>query len=1005
MRAFDSSAVGDVAGIELPVEAEVRDLVATLGAGVSMSAAIGEQHNVMKAAAALRERAAATPESVRAVAPTLGRALRATESGGHDATATALYMSGIRERRREHLAATLAEITDPTLVRGYEASTYSLQGLVAVVGETLTATTAAVVREHCLRTLAAVARTRPAVARAGLDADAVSVAVEWLHNRASVERWQAIGVAELLAVTVPADSSVCDEAPVTAVTEQLLEREAPTMRALAQVIQRRVSSGDTQIVDASEGESFAVLQQLDDHDSLVDRQCRDLIRAVGRCIALAPGLVGDAPAALVERVRMAPQADRAMAASALGIVVAHQIAGAGTLRAALVDYVHAAAGDSRRRRVRAVGEVAVACPDRMPWVPTEFQERVAAATVPAASAVRAVGECVVAATDANRTLAELRRRVRAGTGPGDERAAVAFGEWIAHDPDIVDASVDSLAAAVRATNGDERETKTTVLSTYAVIADEGVDIEAVVGQAKSTLGARVRGERVLAGHLDDRRVNPETWAQLRNTRGCFRRLATHALGVAVQYRDSAVEPPIVALSRAVASSPLEARPTRLRLLGEWVAATGAGERVGGVVGSALARRIRKTAGADRERAARALGLVTTTRQSDEALADAATAAGARIVIHDEVTAATRRAVGRARPEKTQASRTELPAGVPADSRDWPLRTLGELVAVAEHTGPFGCSSLATTVAESSGWDRRRAARALGVTVILDVCEWTGIRQWSTGSLASPPESRQALTYTLGEIAAAQPNWFSGVPDALVASVRDASGAVRTTTARALGEYVRYPTLDDPGSVHALQAAAADAEGDARDCLTRALGEILVAIPAVDVDVPALLIDAVAGATGQDRRALARLLGELAISGDPGDVLDRVAPTGEDASVFERARRSRMTEGLAAIDAVDLDEILAAVSITTPADGEPATTTSPDEPDFSVLLDAPAPIRDPLLEALTTALENRAASPASNLDGHLDAWLRDATDADPATRLHAVAARSAVDTTAASVDIT
>lgn len=997
--------MSDVVGIELPVDDEIHELAATLDAGVSSSDAVGERLNVMKAAAALRDHAVDEPASVRAVAPTLKRALRVPESRRRDATATDLYVSGIRERQREHVAATLAAVANPSLVRGYEASAYSLQELVAVVGETLTATTADVVCEHYLRTLATVARARPAVARAGLDADAVGVMVEWLHDRESVERWQETAVAELLAVTVLTNPSVFDEAPVAAVTERLLERESATTRALAHLVRLRAPDGvAAPTVDQSGDEAFAPLQWLADGDSIDVRERRGLVRAVGRCVALDPGLVTDAPTALVERVRTAPRGDRGMAATALGEVIAHSVVGANRPGTVLVDRLRAAAADGRDRRVRVVGEAAVACPDRVGWVPTVFRERVAAAAVPAASAVRAVGECVVAATDADRALSELRRRVRSGAGPGGEHAAVVLGEWIAHVPDIVDVPGDSLAAAVRAATGDEREATAAVLGGYTAAAAEGDDVAAVVGRSGSTLRARVRGERVLAGCVDGLGLDPETRRRLRDARGHSRRFATHALGVAVQYRESTGEQPHIALRRAVATSTLEERPTRLRLLGEWTVATQTGERVGGEAGGALADRVRETTGTDREQAARALGLTTMACDDDEAYEGVAAAVVARVAVHDEVAAATRRAVCRARPGGTQTSRASLPYGVPQCDRDWPLRALGELAGVAEHARPSGCLSLVARVAESTGWDRQSAARTLGVTVALDAHGPADVLKWAIGGLATSPASRGARTYTLGEVVAARPAWFPSVPDALVARVRDASGAERTTSARALGEYARQPALDEPGSVRALQAAASDAAGDARDALTRALGEVVVAVPEPGVDVPGLLVDAVADATGQDRRALARLLGELTSNDDPTGVLDRVAPTSADASVFERARRSRMTQGLATIDALDIDDFHAAVSIAPPPDhDDPEATADVAETDVEALLEAPAPIRDPLFDAFTTTLEDRSPTASRNLDGRLDAWLRDATDADPIERLHAVAARSALDTSAASTD--
>jgi len=1011
MRAFDESAVAAVAGVDVPVDDEVRELAATIDAGVSTSSAVGERLEVLQAASTLWGRATETPASVRAVAPTLERALRAPERGGGDATVTDLYVSGVRERRREIVSATLSSVVAPALVRGYEASAYSLRELVAAVGETLTATSTPVVRKRCLRTLGAVARARPGVVRAALDAHAVRVAVEWLDANEAAVRWEATAVAEVLVVALPEHPSVWDEAPVAAVVERLLEREAATPRALAQVLRLRAPEGvDVASSDSAERRPFPALQRLATSDSLDDeRERRELARAVGRCVAIAPDLVADAPAALVARVRMAPRADRGVAATALGMVVAHSLADEQRLAATLVDRVHAAGDDGRDRRVRVLGEVAVACPDRVAWVPEGFRERVAATPVPARSAVRAVGECVVAASDGDRGFDALRRRVRDQPGEAAERAAAAVGEWVAHVPEIVDAPVDSLTAVVGAASDDEREELTAVLGAYAVAESEDVDVGAVVDDPGSTRAARVRGERALAGGVDAVGLDSEARARVRASRGRVRRYATHALGVAVRSGAATETSVTVALRATVAASPLAERPGRLRLLGEWVAATGTDDRDGGRGGVALAERVRETTGTDRERAARALALATTERDGGERYGDGSGRYGgvaaevvARLHAHDEVVAATRRAVERATAGET-AARESLPSGVPAGDRDWSVRALGELVAVAPGSTPAGAASLAATVEDASGWDRQSAARALGAAVLLDAHGAAGLATWTRTGLAAVLPDRDALMYVLGEVAAVRPEQFPGVPDAFVASVRDASNGVRTTTARALGEYVCQPTPNEPSSVHALGAAAAGASGDTREALTRALGETIVAVPAVNADVPAPLVDAVAAAADQDRRALARLLGELAVTDDPGDVLDRMAPTGEDDHVFERARRSRMTQALATADAVHLDDLLEAVPVTAllSADGAAATAggLQSDETPF----DPTAPIRNPLLDALTTTLERDDTAAPDDLDSRLDAWLRDATDADPTARLHAIAARSTLDTTAVSTD--
>ena len=1017
MRAFDESAVGDVAGIDLPVDDEVRELAATVDAGVSTSSAVGERLEVLQAASTLWGRATEAPATVRAVAPTLERALRAPERGGGDATATDLYVAGVRERRRELVSATLSSVAAPALVRGYEASAHSLRELVAAVGETLTATSTPVVRKRCLRTLGAVARARPGVVRSALPADAVRVGVEWLHANESAMRWEATAVAELLVVALPRHPSVRDEPPVPAVLARLLEHEAATPRALAQVLGLRAPGGvDVASSDSAASQPFPALRRLATADSLGDeRERRELARAVGRCVAVVPDLVAGAPEALVARVRMAPRADRGVAATALGAVVAHSLADEKRLADSLVDRVHAAGDDGRDRHVRVLGEVAVACPDRVDWVPEAFRERVAATPAPARSAMRAVGECVVAASDGDRGFDALRRRVRDQPGEAAERAAVAVGEWVAHVPDVVDAPVNSLTAAVGAASDDEREELTAVLGTYAVVAGEDADVDAVVTDPGSARAARVRGERALAGGVDAVGLDSETRARIRALRGRARRDATYALGVAVRAGASTGESPAVALRSAVAASPLAERPSRLRLLGEWVAATGTDDRGGGRAGGALAERVRETTGTDRERAARALALAATERDGGERHDDEGGRYGdgggrhggvvaevvARLRAHDEAVAATRRAVERTTAEET-AGRESLLSGVPAGDRDWSVRALGELVAVAPGSPPAGAASLAATVEGASGWDRQSAARALGAAVLHEVHGAAGLGAWTRTGLAATLPDRDVLTYVLGEAAAVHPGQFPGVPDAFVASVRDASNGVRTTTVRALGEYVCQPTPNEPSSVRALGAAAAAASGDAREVLTRALGETIVALPSADADVPAALVDAVAAAADQDRRALARLLGELAVTDDPSDVLDRMAPTGEDDHVFERARRSRMTQALATADAVHLDDLLEAVPVTALLSADGPAATAGGLQDDETRFDPTAPIRNPLLDALTTTLERDDATAPDDLDRRLDAWLRDATDANPTTRLHAMAARSALDTTAADI---
>jgi hypothetical protein len=1005
MRAFDASAVERFAGIDVPVDDEVRELAGTIDAGVSSPSAVGERLEALRAATKLWGRATEAPASVRPVAPTLERALRAPERGGGDATVTDLYVSGVRERRRELVAATLESVAAPALVRGYEASAYSLQGLVAAMSETLTATTTGVVREYCLRALGAIARVRPAVVRAGLTTDAVVVAVEWLHANESAMRWEATAVGELLAVTLPTNPSVREEAPVDEVLERLLEHEAATPRAVAQAIQLRAPGDcDGGTVDGSEDESFAALTRLDAAASLEGGERRERMRTVGRCVALVPDLVADAPAALVGRVRMAPRAERAVAATALGEVVAHSLVDDGQLEASLVDRVHAATGDRRDRWVRVLGEVAVACPDRVGGVPEAFRERVAAAPVPARSSMRAVGESVVAAAGDERGFDALRVRVQVETGPTAERAAAALGEWLANVPDVVDAPVDSLAAVVMAASEDERADAATILGTYAVVEAEDVGVGDVVDASGSARAARVRGERALAGGIDPVEVDSETRALVRGLRGRARRYATRALGVAAQSRASTRESAVVvALREAVAGSLLAERPTQLRLLGEWVAATGPDDRGGDSAGVGLAERVSGTSGTDRERAARALGLATMERDSDGAGRYGGVVAEvvARLHAHDEVVAATRRAVERAAAAEAEAGES-LPAGVPAGSRDWSVRALGELAAVAPGSTLRGAASLAATVEAATGWDRQRAARALGVAVILDAHGPAGLDSWTRTGLAATPQARGALTYVLGEVAAAHPEQFPGVPEGLVANVRDASDGVRTTTARALGEYVRQPTLGEPGSARALKTAAASASRDTREALARALGETIVAVPAVDADVPKSVVDAVRAAADQDRRALARLLGELVVTDDPGDVLDRMAPTSDDEHVFERARRSRMTQALVTVDAVDLDDFLGAVSITAPST-DAAEATAGSLGNVEALLDAPAPIRDPLLDAFTATLERDETAALTDLDDRLDAWLRKAADGDRTARLHAMAARSALDTTAVSTE--
>ncbi|WP_152423984.1 hypothetical protein [Natronorubrum tibetense] len=995
--------MSDVAGIAFPVDGEILTLAETLDEGASRSSSVGAHLDAVRAAEALREREVDAPTSVRAIAPTLERALWEPDGASGDATASDLYVSGLRERRRELITATLASITDPSLVQGYEASLYSLRGLVAAVGRTLTATSADVVREHCLRTLAALGRVRPDVVQETLDGDAVAIGVDWLQRRETPEQWQETVVAELLAITAPALPSVWDDASIATVTKHLLASESATTRALARAVSRTAPAGFEGVLPDGPGKQpFEPLRRLGEDSSLGDREGRRLARAVGRCVALDPDLTADAPAALVERVRQAPRAELAPAATALGEVVANTVASNERTGAALVERVEGASGDARHRRVRLLGEVAVACPERVDPVSRRFRERVAAASPPDAAAVRGVGECVVAAAEDGRPLAVLRRQVRAGTGRERERAAVALGEWVAHVPDVVDAEVDSQAAVVRSTSGGDREAVAAVLGMYVVaVAAGGVKAgTTVVGSDASTRATRVRGERVLAGDVDGFNLTRETRVGLRENRGATRRFATQALGLALQYRESTGSAPLVAIRAAVTSSALDQRPHRLRLLGEWVAATGTSEgRV-----TALIQRVRKTTSTGREQAARALGVAMTVRAGFGARDAAAIGtAVARLAVHDEVVGATRRAVWRANPEAGDASTTRLPAGVPAVDRDWPLRALGEGAAVAGDSVPTGCGSLAATVVESDGWDSQSAARALGAALVLDEYPAPDVLAWVTTGFGGTPESRGAITYTLGEVAAAHPESFPGVPDTLVASVREASGTVRTTTARALGEYVNMPALAEPSSVNALQNAASDASGDARAHLTRALGEVLVDVPDPDIEAPALLVDAVADATGQDRRALARLLGELAVADDLGNVLDRVVPAETDASVFERARRSRMTQGLTAVDAVGVEDLLAALSVGETHDDAFVSSIDVDTTPVETLLESPPPIRDPLLDALMTALGRRATRAPGNPGTRFDAWLRESTDAEAPARLHAVAARSAVDTTAANMD--
>ncbi|MFC6954846.1 hypothetical protein [Halorubellus litoreus] len=1006
MRAFDASAVGDVAGIDLPVDDEVRELAATIDAGVSTSSAVGEQFEVIQAATDLWGRATEAPASVRAVAPTLERALRAPERGGGDATVTDLYVSGVRERRRETVSATLESIAGPALVRGYEASEYSLRESVGALGETLVATTTPVVRKQCLRTLAAVARARPGVVRSGLDADAVRVAVEWLHANEDAMQWEATAVAELLVVALPTHPSVWDAAPVPVVLERLLEHEAAVPRALAQVLRSRAPEGvDVASNESTDRQSFPALRRLAVTDSLDEEsERREHLRALGRCIALAPDLVPNPPGALVERVRMAPREDRAVAATALAEVVAHSRTDERRVEATLVDRIRAAEDDARDRRVRALGEVAVACPERLEWVPDRFRERVGAAPVPSRSAVRAVGETVVAASDGERVLDALRRRVRTETGPAAERATTALGEWVAHVPGVVDAPVESLASTVRDASEDERVDAAAVLGASAVVAIDGLAVREVVDGSESVRAARVRGERALAGGVDAVELDAETRARVRGLRGRQRRYATRALGVATGSGPATGGSVTSALREAVTTSPFTDRPTRLRLLGEWVAATRTGDRGDGRATGALAERVRETTGRDRERAARALGLATMECDSDGGGGYEGVVAEvvARLTVRDEARSATRRAVERATVAGT-ATRESLPSGVPAGDRDWSVRALGELVAVAPGSTPSGAASLAETVAAAAGWDRQSAARALGVAVLLDAHGAAGINAWTRDGLAAAVPDRGALMYVLGEVAAVHPEQFPGVPDAFVASVRDATEDVRTTTARALGEYVCQPTLSEPSSARALGAAAAAASGDTRETLTCALGETLVAVPEVNADVPASLVDAVAAPVDQDRRALARLLGELAVSDDPCDVLERMAPTSEDDHVFERARRSRMTRALAATDAIDVDDLLGAVPVAALLSVDGPTGAGEGFQNDDVPFDPTSPIRNPLLGALTATLERDGTAAPDDLSRRLDAWLRDATDAAPTARLHAMAARSTLDTTAAGTD--
>ncbi len=1005
MRAFDASAVGDVAGIDLPVDDEVCELATTIDAGVSTSSAVGERFEVLQAATELRGRATEAPASVRAVAPTLERALRAPERGGDDATVMDLYVSGVRERRREIVSATLESIAGPAVVRGYDASGYSLRELVGALSETLVATTTPVIRKQCLRTLAAVARAQPGVVRSRLDADAVRVVVEWLDANEDAMHWEATAVAEVLATGLPRYPSVWDDAPVLAVLEQLLEYEAATPRAFGHVLRLGApASVDGTSGGSTESQPFPLLRRPAAAGSLDDeRERRQHLRALGRCIGLAPDLVPNAPGALVERVRMAPRADRAVAATALGEVVAHSQTDERRVEATLVDGIRAADGDARDRRVRVLGEVAVACADRLEWVPDRFRERVAAAQVPPRSAVRAVGESVVAASDGERGLDALRRRVRAETRPAGEREVTALGEWVAHVPSVVDAPVESLASTVREASEDERVDAAAVLGSYAVVAIDGMPVREVVDGSESVRAARVRGERALAGGVAAVELDAKTRARVRDLRGRQRRYATPALGVATGSEAATGGSVTSALREAVTTSSFADRPTRLRLLGEWVAATRTPNGGDGRATGALAERVRETTGRDRERAARGLGLATMEYDSHESGPSGGVVAEVlvRLSVQDEGVSATRRAVERATVNDTQGP-GPLPSGVPAAGRDWSVLALGELVAVAPGSTPPGAASLAATVDSTSGWDRQSAARALGVAVLVDAYGPAGLDTWTRNGLATPVKNRGSLTYVLGETAAVHPEQFPGVPEAFTASVRDASDGERTTTARALGEYVCQPSPNEPASLDALRAAAAAASGDRRETLTRALGETLVAVPEVNAEVPASLVDAVADAVDQDRRALARLLGELAVNDDPSDVLDRMAPTSQDDHVFERARRSRMTQALATVDAVDVDDILDALPVTDPSTDAPAGTAGALQ-NVDALLDAPAPIRDPLIDALTTTLERDETAALEDLYRRIDAWMRDTTDADPTARLHAMAARSTLDTIAARTD--
>ncbi len=802
--------------------AAVDELAARLSSGGLRSrSAVGFRGAVETYEACERvcDLATEAPPAARRLAPCVLAVVREVLDR-EGATVESLLLGDVAERTLATALDAVVAMSGPGLATAYEAAGRSLEVVVETLSSVLRDARAERHHVTVVEALAGVAMARPEVVVEGLaDAHALDDAVRTLLDDFVAPTPPEPTTATLsLALAVIAHDPNAERvnrvrgrldasAPIPAESVRTTGYVTSELAATRTLVRRADSDGSEGHADGLNArmdslEEFAAMVQ----DSVGTERDR-FARALGEAAAVVghgdvatalghanEGADAEEPSAelpleLVARVRGSDDSERERAGRALGEALAASLSPTLGVES-LADRVAHTSGVEYVQSAQALGATAVVAPDRIDApVPRRLVDRIERATgADRDHTTQVLGEAIATEyeTTERSLTAALGRRVRDTTSstPRDRAARALYAVVDADGIGDADGTEDADGIADADGRSDESRSETPAGD------DPAGELDRALGALFARTDAAADSLPAISDALGD---VPES----------ERDAVCRALGVAAADLPTDGETARDTLVERARAGGDETRCRAARVLGEALLA--GTPPAGQPVIDALATRVRRETGADRDRTARSLAEVVIPA---DALGDSTTGSAPGT---PELVALRARAA-----EASGSRRRRL------------TRALGEALACDDTAS--GVDALDARAAASTGLDRARCVRALG-EFILDAAE--------TPSDAQPPA------------------W-------LREHARDRRGARRTWCVRAIGEAV-LATRDDPPVpvVDGLCARITNATGMDRVRAGRALGETLAALEAhPNPPVSPSLVDGVAGRPDAERAAAALVVADL-----------------------------------------------------------------------------------------------------------------------------------------------